>query len=173
MSVAAVIVGGAAFIGGAFIAPPSGAYDVERPNASVGYFDVLRQRDPAVELGVGYRWERTGWAIRPLAAVSATSDRTILVSAGVAYDLPIGQRLVLTPSFMPGLYSHGRGLDLGYPLEFRSSLQMAYRFHSGSRFGVSISHTSNAHLGAQNPGEESLMLSYSFTRPSKIAPTER
>ena len=38
----------------------------------------------------------------------------------------------------------GDGLDLGYGLEFRSQLEIAYRFDNRSRLGVAVSHMSNA-----------------------------
>jgi len=40
-------------------------------------------------------------------------------------------------------------------------LEVAYRFDDRSRLGLSISHYSNAGLGDDNPGTESLMLNYS------------
>jgi len=43
----------------------------------------------------------------------------------------------------------------------RSQLEVAYRFDGRSRLGLSISHYSNAGLGDDNPGTESLMVNYS------------
>ena len=77
----------------------------------------------------------------------------------ISYDVRIG-RLTLTPSFAPGLYRPGRGIDLGYPLEFRSQFEAGYRIRGRSRIGVAFSHMSNAGLGATNPGVETLTLDY-------------
>ena len=63
--------------------------------------------------------------------------------------------------FAPTIYYRGTGVDLGFPLEFRSSVELAYRFDDRSRLGAQIYHLSNASLGWQNPGTEVLMLSYS------------
>ncbi|MDP6622047.1 MAG: acyloxyacyl hydrolase, partial [Alphaproteobacteria bacterium] len=57
-------------------------------------------------------------------------------------------------------YHRGQGKDLGHWIEFRSQLELAYRFDDRSRLGVSLSHISNASLDDNNPGTESLMLNY-------------
>ena len=46
-------------------------------------------------------------------------------------------------------------------MEFRSQLEIAYRFDDRSRLGLAISHYSNASLGDTNPGTESAMIYYS------------
>jgi hypothetical protein len=64
---------------------------------------------------------------------------------------------VVRLSFAPGYYRAGGGKDLGYPLEFRSGIELGWRFHEG-RVGVELYHLSNASLARHNPGEESLVL---------------
>ena len=72
----------------------------------------------------------------------------------------LGRRIVLTPSFAPGYYHEGSGLDLGHALEFRSQIEFAYRFDDRSRIGVAVSHMSNASIADENPGTESAILYY-------------
>jgi len=96
-----------------------------------------------------------------MVAAMATSRGASYVCAGVGYDLGLGHKLVLTPTFAPGLYARGKGLDLGYPVEFRSQIQIDYRLPGRARAGVAFSHMSNVHLGQRNSGVETLMLSYS------------
>jgi lipid A 3-O-deacylase len=154
-SVATVVIAGLAFVGGGFVARPSGSGDPNLLSGSAGMFDVARRHDPAAEFRGAYRWEKHGRVLRPLVAGMVTSD-----GASYAYDLPLGRRLLLTPSFAPGLYAHGGGLDLGHVVEFRSQLAVDFRLRGG-RIGLSFSHMSNAHLGARNPGAEALVLNYS------------
>ena len=72
-------------------------------------------------------------------------------------------RIVLTPSLAVGLYDNGHDRDLGTPFpEFRSAVELAYRFDDRSRVGVMFNHISNAGLGKVNPGTEQLMLSFSY-----------
>ena len=42
------------------------------------------------------------------------------------------------------------------------SLDLAYRFDNGHRLGVRAAHISNASIHERNPGEEELLLTYSF-----------
>jgi lipid A 3-O-deacylase len=161
-SVAAVVIAGLAFVGGGFVARPSGQDDPGRVSGGAGAFDVTgRNGESALELRLGYRWERSGKVLRPIVGAMATSDGAVYGCAGIAYDLPLGRRFVVTPSLAPGLYARGHGLDLGHAVEFRSELAFDYTLSHGAHIGLSFSHMSNAHLGDKNPGVESLMIQYS------------
>ena len=92
----------------------------------------------------------------------ASSDAAFYGYAGVLVDFYMGRRVVLTPSFAAGLYEDGDGKDLGHAVEFRSSMELAYRFDDRSRLGVSFYHLSNAGLSNNNPGTEVLSLNYSI-----------
>ena len=161
-SVATVVIAGLAFVGGGFVARPSGPDEAGRVSGAAGLFDVNeRSGDAALELRLGYRWERRGKVLRPIVAAMATSQGAFYACGGIAYDLPLGRRLVLTPSLAPGLYARGGGLDLGHVIEFRSQLGLDYSLPHGARIGLFFSHMSNAHLGEKNPGVESLVINYS------------
>ena len=127
---------------------------------AAGWFDFNRQKAEAAELRLEYRSGRPFGGFRPLAGILTTTDRAFYGYAGLGFDWFLGQSLVVTPSFAPGLYARGDGKDLGHVVEFRSQLEVAYRFRNRSRLGLSVSHISNASLGQRNPGTESLMLNY-------------
>jgi hypothetical protein len=131
--------------------------------AGSGWFDCNRRRDQAAELRLEYRTRPLGSGVRLVAATLATSDRSYFAGAGVAYEIRLGS-WDLTPTFVPGLYTHGDGRDLGYPLEFRSQLELGRRLRGGSRVAVAFSHLSNAGLGSRNPGQESLTLNVEWGR---------
>ena len=69
---------------------------------------------------------------------------------------------MITPSFAPGYYDKGNGKELYFNLEFRSQLEIAFRFTNGARIGASIGHISNASLGPPNPGVEYLACTIAF-----------
>lgn len=92
--------------------------------------------------------------IRPMAGWLSPNLDANYIYAGVAFDLFVSDRVVLTPSFAPGYWFNDSRNDLGYPLEFRTSLELAYRFTSKARLGLIFSHISNAHLGTNNPGAD-------------------
>lgn len=128
-----------------------------------GAYDWNRQKEEGAEFRVEYRSESKFWYVKPFVAVSATSTGQGFIGAGILLDVYLGRRLVLTPSFAPHFYVGGnKKLDLDYPLEFRSQLEIAYRFDDRSRLGLAVSHYSNASLGDTNPGTESAVIYYSL-----------
>jgi len=56
----------------------------------------------------------------------------------------------------------GDEIDLGSPLEFRSSIEVGVRLSHGQRLSLLLYHLSNAGLGYRNPGVEVLGIGYSF-----------
>ena len=129
---------------------------------AAGGFDFNRQKDPGAEFRLEYRSARKFFHLKPFVALAGTSTSSGFFGAGVLLDVYFGRRIVVTPSFAPHFYVGGNDkLDLDFPIEFRSQLEIAYRFDDRSRLGLAISHYSNASLGDTNPGTESLMVYYS------------
>ena len=143
-------------------AAPVRADDPDFLSVAGGYFDWNRQKAEAAEFRLEYRSDYKLWIFKPLGGVMATSDGAFYGFAGIGVDVFLGKRFVVTPSFAPGYYAKGGGYDLGYPLEFRSQIEFAYRFDDRSRLGLAVSHMSNASIGDTNPGTESAMLYYSI-----------
>ncbi|MBS0604900.1 MAG: acyloxyacyl hydrolase [Verrucomicrobia bacterium] len=131
-----------------------------------GLFDVDRTH-PVFMGQIEYRWEVNCHHVRPLAAFFMTTDKNFFVCGGVGYDIFLGKRFVFTPSFAPGLYYHGNGKRLGFPLNFRSALEAAFVFGNGGRFGAQFNHISNAHILYKNPGANSLFIFYAIPFPQK------
>lgn len=130
---------------------------------AAGYYDVNDDEDNTGEFRLEYRSDEKFWYLKPFGAVAGTASGSFFVGAGVLMDVYFGRRWVVTPSFAPHLYVQGDSdKDLDYPLEFRSQLEVAYRFDNRSRLGLAISHYSNASLGDSNPGVETLSLNYSI-----------
>lgn len=153
-----------ALLAGVGAADQARAQDPSFLNFSFGRYDFNRQKADTWEGGVQYRSDQKLWIFQPIAGAMVNGNKSANVYAGVSLDIFFGNRWVLRPSFAPGLYFRGSdGEDLGYPLEFRSALELAYRFDDRSRLGLEIYHLSNAHLDKhQNPGEESINLVYSI-----------
>jgi len=130
---------------------------------AVGAYDVNDDEDNTAEFRLEYRSDYQFWHLKPFAAVAGTASGSFFAGAGVLMDVYFGRRVVVTPSFAPHFYAKGGSdKDLDYPLEFRSQLEVAYRFDNRSRLGLAISHYSNASLGDSNPGVETLSLNYSY-----------
>ena len=129
---------------------------------SAAWFDVYHQDDDALEARIEYRSDKKFGIFKPFGGLMATSDLAVYGFAGILVDVYLGRRLVVTPSLAGGLYADGDGKDLGFPVQFRSQLEIAYRFENRARLGLSYSHLSNADLDSENPGAESLAITYSI-----------
>jgi len=151
-----------AMISGVGASFPAFADDPDFLSFSAGSYDWNRQKEQGAEFRLEYRSDTKLWVFKPFAALAATSTGQGFLGAGVLVDVFLGRRFVVTPSFAPHFYTGGNSkLDLDYPVEFRSQLEVAYRFDDRSRLGLAVSHYSNASLGDTNPGTESAMLYYS------------
>ena len=139
------------------------ADDPDFLSVGAGWFDWNREKDVGGEFRLEYRSDHKWWIFKPFLMAAATNHKMSFLGMGVLVDIHLGRRLVLTPSFAPTWWrGETEGLDLGYPLEFRSQMELAYRFNDRSRLGVAISHYSNASLGDSNPGTETLSVYYSI-----------
>ena len=126
----------------------------------LGYYDINQQDDAAADFRLEYRAAPALWKIRPWAGLEATSDGAVYGLGGILLDFELGPRIAVTPGFGVGAYHDGGGKDLGSVLEFRSQIELAYRFHDRSRLALAFSHISNASVASRNPGTEILTLYY-------------
>ncbi len=97
---------------------------------------------------------------RPLVGALITLKGTTYFYLGINFDLLFFDHLLFAPGFAAGYFSKGEGRNLGYPLEFRSGVELAWQFSDTRRLGIHFYHLSNASIGKRNPGEESLVLFY-------------
>jgi hypothetical protein len=121
-----------------------------------GAFNVTKHKRSAL-VQFEYKWRPVVAKLRPFVGLMATDKESVYAYGGVGYDLFIGKNFALTPSFAPGLYYRGKGKNLGFPLEFRSSIEAAAVFGGQHRIGAQFYHLSNASLSHKNPGAEALV----------------
>lgn len=128
---------------------------------AAGYYDI-NDNEGAAEFRIEWKGRKWLWAVKPIVGIMGTSDAAVYGYGGIALDVFFGDRIVATPSFAVGAYEDGNGKDLGSVIEFRSSLELAWRFDNGSRAGVGFYHLSNAGIDDNNPGTEVLSFGYSI-----------
>ena len=138
------------------------AEDPDFLSVGVGYYDVYQTKHEATEFRAEYRSDQKIWIFKPFAGLMATTDSAFYGYGGVLVDVFFGRRWVFTPSFAAGYYEEGDGRDLGYELEFRSSIEFSYRLDNRTRIGMAFYHLSNANYGDFNPGTEVLSIVYSI-----------
>ena len=151
------------------IALPSFCTEVPPDLLSVaaGVFDITHEKYRTCEFAIEYKFH-VKWLkgpnphleFRPLVGAMATVEGGFYGYAGINFDILFGKHVLFAPGFAAGYYAQGSGKNLGYPLEFRSGVELAWQFSDWHRLGVHFYHLSNASLGNRNPGEESLVLFY-------------
>lgn len=126
----------------------------------VGAFDDEFEAD---RYGIEYRFRPfEKWNLIPAIGYTFSVDNDSFFYTDLRYDYWLNSRWILIPSLGVGVFTNGENLDLGNDLEFRSGLELAYRFNTNYRMGVALFHLSNAGISDNNPGTESLVFSLSI-----------
>lgn len=145
-------------------AAPAPAYSSDDPaflTLAAGYYD-FNDNEGAAEFRLEWHGRKLFWEVKPLAGVMMTSDAAFYGYGGILFDLYFGRRIVVSPSFAAGYYADGGGKDLGSAIEFRSALEVGWRFDDRSRLSAMVYHISNAGIDDNNPGTEVFSIGYSF-----------
>ena len=133
-------------------------------NFFTGMFDFSDDKQSSGLLGLQHQNEelfRNSFLgkLSPMTGGFFTEKSAFYLYSGIQAEYELGF-LTITPSFAPGYYNYGNGKDLGYPLEFKSEVQMSFNLSDSSHLGMSYNHISNASLGTKNPGANSYMLNF-------------
>ena len=134
---------------------------------SLFQFDVEHEDQQAISLGFNYSFDHSYATpvgkVEPLLGVFMTEYYAGMVYAGAKIDYKVG-RLIVTPSFSPGLYSYGsdkrqeegtkkgRSKNLGQILNFKSQIDIGLDIGSLGVLSFGLSHISNGDLANHNPG---------------------
>ena len=130
----------------------TGMFDFSDTGQAAGLFGFQHQND---EL---YRKSFLG-NLSPITGGFLTESSAMYLYTGVQAEYDVGM-FKITPSFAPGYYNSGDGKDLGYPLEFKSEVQVSLDLSETTKLGMSYNHISNASLGTKNPGANSYMFNF-------------
>jgi hypothetical protein len=134
-------------------------------STSIGQFDINDTKDSA-EYRIEYlkgsisKLSPGNLSLKPFYGAMINGDDGKYFYSGLRKDIVLSNKTYLTPSFAIGYYDQGKSKDLGYDLEFRSQLEISFKLESMNRIAISINHISNASLGEQNPGVESMVISF-------------
>ena len=126
---------------------------------SVGGCDI-NDNETAAEVRIEYRAQPMSLGLRPISGLMLNHDSAVYGYGGLLFDFHFTRRILFSPRFAAGLYYHGSSKDLGAAVEFRSQIEMSYRFEDQTRLAFSLGHMSNAGIDDKNPGAESIVLSY-------------
>jgi hypothetical protein len=126
-----------------------------------GSWEVARDNLRTYEFDAALRPDLHLWLIKPQIGVVAAGDGDVVLYAGPMLDYKFTDHWMVTASTSVGYWTSG-GFDLGSHIEFRSGLDLSYRFANAVRVGIGFYHTSNADISTRNPGSESALLEYSI-----------
>lgn len=131
---------------------------------NAGAFDRVDRVAQTWNLGFERSWGAFAvWRLKPFAGADITGRRSLYYFGGLRLDLRFANHLDIEPNFAVAHYLHGDGKDLGSPLEFRSGLNVGWRYRDGKRIGIAYHHMSHWILfGSSNPGTEILALTFSM-----------
>lgn len=119
----------------------------------------VRNSNVLGEARLEYRFGEKLWSVGPMLGFLLNSKGGLFGYGALYTDIRYGD-WVITPSGGLGGYRQGAGKDLGGTFQFHLGLDVAYQLETG-RVGLKLSHISNATIHADNPGVESLLLTYS------------
>ena len=133
-------------------------------NFFTGMFDFSDDGQRASLVGVQHQNEelyRNSFLgkLSPITGGFLTKKNALYLYTGIQAEYELGF-LTITPSFAPGYYNEGSGKDLGFPIEFKTEVQMSFNLGDSSQMGMSYNHISNASIGKKNPGANSYMFNF-------------
>jgi hypothetical protein len=138
----------------------------EGPEVAVlaGAYDVAKSDGAEAGLEARFPIARPArWKLVAVAGAAGTNDGAAWIYGGVQRPFELAPAWRLVPGFAISLYQEGsEGKDLGGPVEFRSSLELARAIGRGMHLGLAVYHLSNARLYDDNPGSNSVVLVLSF-----------
>lgn len=130
----------------------------------VGVDDAFRSGSAAVaaEFRATPRWQLGQADLGLGMAVELDADGDLWGGAGLVLIAPIVPDWRFEASLMGGGYAQGSGgTDLGasFPI-FRTQIGVSYLMASGWRVGAAINHKSNAGTASDNPGADTVLLTF-------------
>lgn len=107
---------------------------------------------PGLRVGDGLILDDLG--IAPLLGGFVTTEAAAFGYAGFGIEWLIEDQFVVMPFTGVGIYNRGGGPDIGSFVEFRSGLELGWRFDNDYQIGITALHLSNAGISDTNPGLE-------------------
>jgi lipid A 3-O-deacylase len=162
---AAVVV--AAFVARPAMAQLSFGAPGEPPRLAVGagVYDITpsNRRNSGVQgdfLGE-YHFGDVLWILSPFVGAQVTTKGGTYAYFGFGFDVNYGP-WVLTPNGAAGFYQRGGGTPLGSWWEYKTGVELDYKFADLTRLGLAVHHMSNAGITKTNPGEQEIEVVYSI-----------
>ncbi len=107
------------------------------------------------------------WQLHNIYGLMLTQSNNSYLYYGLKRDWPLSRSWWLSTSLSAGLFDNNHRIDLGHSIEFRSKLELVYRWPNQHQLGLAVSHLSNSRMSSKNPGTETVNIIYTFPLLSK------
>ncbi len=148
---------------------PAQAQDPDFLSVGLGMFNFIERQQDTAEGRIEYNFGQKAFGsnsffkgLGPMVGLMANGDGGVFGYGAGYLDLQFGDHVVVWPAFGVGGYREGNSSDLGGVFQFHLGVTVAYRFESNHRLGLNFAHISNVGLQDANPGNNSLLLTYSL-----------
>jgi len=135
-------------------------------NFTAGRINVSRGDNSSQQYGAEYRFKTMfrpwGFSLRPAVGFTVANDSAKYYYTDLKHDFYLNDNWIIMPSFGVGYFKSSKEIKLGSKLEFRSGVELAYKFKNHVRAGFAIFHLSNASTAKNNPGTEVAVFSLSI-----------
>jgi hypothetical protein len=149
---------------------PALAKDPGQLMIGAGVFGLDSDHDHLFEAQANYRF---GWGFfggdgafrgfKPIIGGMVNADGGFMGYAGLAAPFQFGNgRWEIQPWAAVGGYHRGDGIDLGGTFQFHLGLGASYAVSSNGRIGVAWTHISNANIHDENPGVNSILVTWTW-----------
>ena len=102
------------------------------------------------------------WELIPAFGFTRADNGANFLYADLRHDFWLSDNWLVIPSFGLGSFKDSDEINLGNDLEFRTGIELAYKFYRQYRIGLALFHLSNGGLSDRNPGTEALVVSLSI-----------
>ena len=98
-----------------------------------GCCGIVRPKDRNWMIQIEYQpnplWKPVSWFdLKPQAGFFINSRTAAYVYGGFRFEFKPNAHILITPGFASGVYIRGQGKKLHFPLEFKSSLELAFQY---------------------------------------------
>lgn len=124
---------------------------------SINFSTVQFQREnTGFEIGYNHIASVAFGPLQPSFGVSLTEMSGSWVGGGFSNNFMLSEKEFLSLSFLPGLYSKGRDVDLGGWLMFRSGIEIGSYINEKWVISIHYDHRSSGDIWEYNPGMETI-----------------
>ncbi len=149
---------------------PALAQDPDLLSVGLGMFNAIERQQDTAEGRIEYQFGRKAFGsdtffkgLGPMVGLMANAEGGVFGYGAGYLDLRFGKHVVVWPTAGAGGYREGNSTKLGGVFQFHFALTVAYRFDNDHRLGLTFAHISNAGLHDANPGNNSLLFTYSYS----------